>query len=104
MSNMLVKFIIFLSFCVYLVSCGCRKQERNACESICRKDLRGKMTCELRGAIILPNMPNIEVSMPRVRKISRNCLLHFSVFDEKHRKAILSLQRDAKTNFKILKL
>lgn len=63
---MLTKFIIFISCCVCFVLCGCRNQERKACEAICQKGPQDKMICELRGAIILPNLPNIEASLPRV--------------------------------------
>lgn len=67
--EMILKLIIVAS-CLSLVSCGCRekKQESNPCESICHKDDTGEMTCELRGAIILPDLPNIVASRQRVRK------------------------------------
>lgn len=67
--EMFLKLIIVAS-CLSLVSCGCRekKQESNPCESICHKDDTGKMSCELRGAIILPDLPNIVASRQRVRK------------------------------------
>lgn len=49
------------------VKCGCRgKQEINECESICYLNGAGKFICELRGAVILPNLSKIEASMPRV--------------------------------------
>lgn len=79
---MLRKCIIFLSFCVIVIKCGCRKQEVNECESICRTNDKGKMSCELRGAIILPNLSTIEASLPRVSShlIFRICsILFFSI-------------------------
>lgn len=66
---MLMKIFLLVSCCVCFVSCGCREQERNACESICQKASNGSMVCELRGAIILPISPEIEASLPRVRKL-----------------------------------
>lgn len=53
--------------CISAVISGCREQERNECESICRKNAKNETYCELRAALILPNSPKIEASMPRVR-------------------------------------
>lgn len=80
---MLMKCIIFLSFCVVVINCGCRKQEVNECESICRTNDKGKMSCELRGAIILPNLSTIEASLPRVSShlIFRIYFSHLQMFD-----------------------
>lgn len=67
---MILKLIIVAS-CVGWVLGGCRdkRQESNLCESICHKDAdSGKMMCELRGAIILPDLENIVASRQRVRK------------------------------------
>ena len=63
---MILKSFIIIALFISAYA-GCRKQERNACESICTKDSEGKLMCELRGAIILPNSPKIEASLPRVR-------------------------------------
>lgn len=63
---MLMKVFTVMLCCVWLVSCGCRQQEENACEAICQKNNAGKLSCEIRGALILPNLPTIEASLPRV--------------------------------------
>ena len=63
---MLMKVIAVILCCVCLVSCGCRKQEENSCEAICQKNNAGKLSCEIRGALILPNLASIEASLPRV--------------------------------------
>ena len=52
--------------CISMVISGCREQERNECESICRNNADNETYCELRAALILPNSPLIEASMPRV--------------------------------------
>lgn len=63
---MLIKMIIFIAIAIEAVKCGCRKQKINDCESICRINEAGKYGCELRGAVILPDLNTIEASMPRV--------------------------------------
>lgn len=59
--------LIIIMFCISAVIGGCRQQERNECEAICRKNAANETYCELRAALILPNSPKIEASMPRVR-------------------------------------
>lgn len=79
-SKMFIKCIILLSIYAVLVHCGCRKQEVNECESICRANDKGKMNCELRGALILPNLSTIEASLPRVsHKILFYASFHSSI-------------------------
>lgn len=75
---MLIKYITVIFFTTSLlviepVRCGCRKQEINECESICRVNGAGKYVCELRGAVILPSLSKIEASLPRVSFL---CFLH----------------------------
>lgn len=68
-----IRTVMFVIFCAQYVSSGCRHQEQNACESLCRYDVDGKLDCELRIAVILPNLPSIEASLMRVSsKDSRN--------------------------------
>lgn len=59
--------LLIRMLCISGVISGCREQERNECESICRKNANNETYCELRAALILPNSPKIEASMPRVR-------------------------------------
>ena len=56
-----------IMLCISTVIGGCREQERNECEAICRKNANNETYCELRAALILPNSSKIEASMPRVR-------------------------------------
>ena len=61
-----------------LVESGCKKkQETHECESICHKNEAGNYACELRGAIILPNLSDMEASLPRVRLHVSFTIAHF---------------------------
>lgn len=54
---------------------GCRNQEKNECESLCRKNGDSETKCEVRIAIILPNLTELEASLVRV---SQKAKLSFS--------------------------
>lgn len=43
---------------------GCRTQERNKCEIICKHNSTDD--CTLRAIVILPKMDKVEASLPRV--------------------------------------
>lgn len=78
-----IRTVMFVIFCAQYVSSGCRHQEQNACESLCRYDVDGKLDCELRIAVILPNLPSIEASLMRVssKDDSRNKFRRNFLFD-----------------------
>jgi hypothetical protein len=66
----LLKLLVLISCGVCLVNAGCRQQVSHECESICRKDSNGALTCELRGAVILPRespSAKVEATLESVR-------------------------------------
>lgn len=53
--------------CIPLVAGGCREQEHDVCETVCKWNATIKQnTCYLRAAVILPSNTNVEASLPRV--------------------------------------
>ncbi|KAG5680072.1 hypothetical protein PVAND_009599 [Polypedilum vanderplanki] len=72
----LLKLLFLISCGVCLVNAGCRQQESHECESICRKELNGKLTCELRGAVILPKESPFITSQATIERIRP--VIHFA--------------------------
>lgn len=69
MCPLIFKTLFILTFLfnyIENVKGGCRSQESNECESLCRKSKDGSTKCELRIASILPNLTDIEASLERV--------------------------------------
>lgn len=61
--------LLLVNWFIPSVAGGCREQEHDECETICKWNATLRQNeCYLRAAVILPSNTNVEASLPRVSK------------------------------------
>lgn len=67
---LLPTLLLLVNWFIPMVDGGCREQEHDVCETVCKWNASIKENiCYLRAAVILPSNTDVEASLPRVRDL-----------------------------------